>query len=50
MNKKSATVMIFILIIIVMFFLFPKSCSQEQGHKSQKNLQVLTHPTHTVIV
>lgn len=50
MNKKSATVMIFILLIIAMFFLFPKSCSQEQGHKSQKSLQVVTHPTHTVVV
>lgn len=28
MNKKSATVMIFILILIVMFFLFPKSCGE----------------------
>jgi len=28
MNKKSATVLIFILIIIVMFFLFPKSCGE----------------------
>lgn len=31
MNKKSATVMIFILLIIVMFFLFPKSCGASRA-------------------
>lgn len=50
MNKKSATIMNFILIIIVMFFLFPKSCSQEQGNQSPKSLQVLTYPKNTAII
>ncbi len=31
MNKKTTTVAIFIFILIVMFFLFPKSCQQGQG-------------------
>jgi len=35
MNKKSQIVLLFIAIIIVMFFLFPKSCGEGQG-SSQK--------------
>ena len=32
MNKKTTSVVaIFIFILIVMFFLFPKSCQQAQG-------------------
>jgi hypothetical protein len=31
MNKKSTSIMIFIFIIIVMFFLLPKSCGQARG-------------------
>jgi hypothetical protein len=32
MNKKSQIVLIFILLIIVMFFLFPKNCGQSQSN------------------
>jgi hypothetical protein len=31
MKKKTSVVAIFIFILIVMFFLFPKSCQQGQG-------------------
>ena len=50
MNKKSATVLIFILILIVMFFLFPKSCSENQGDKSRGRLQVLVQPANRFLI
>lgn len=31
MKKKTSIVAIFIFILIVMFFLFPKSCQQGEG-------------------
>ncbi len=31
MKKKTSVVAIFIFILIIMFFLFPKSCQQGQG-------------------
>jgi hypothetical protein len=37
MNKKTTTVAIFIFILIVMFFLFPKSCQQAQGKTVRDN-------------
>lgn len=35
MNKKSATVLIFIVILIVMFFLFPKSCGESPAQSQR---------------
>jgi hypothetical protein len=37
MNKKTTTVAIFIFILIVMFFLFPKSCQQGEGSPISDN-------------
>lgn len=41
MNKKTTTVAIFIFILIVMFFLFPKSCQQGQGSAVSNNLKAV---------
>jgi hypothetical protein len=32
MNKRTQIVFVFIFAIIILFFLFPKSCGEGQGH------------------
>ncbi len=41
MKKKTSVVAIFIFILIVMFFLFPKSCQQGQGNVAPNNLKAV---------
>jgi hypothetical protein len=41
MSKKTTTIAIFIFILIVMFFLFPKSCQQGQGSPAPNNLKAV---------
>jgi hypothetical protein len=41
MNKKTTTVAIFIFILIVMFFLFPKSCQQGEGKTVSDSLKAV---------
>jgi len=41
MNKKTTTIAVFIFILIVMFFLFPKSCQQAQGKTVSDNLKAV---------
>jgi hypothetical protein len=50
MNKKSATVLIFIFILIVMFFLFPKSCGEGQGRKNLERLDALVQQADTILI